>query len=102
VLTIFGTNYGWRANAVVDSLQQLIVKKWICPNSVEINLNSSFNAGHHWLTSSISRISADDVIWDFFSAHPKDLKYFKAKWFFLKFLEHICLRFVSSNKTKKP
>jgi polyhydroxybutyrate depolymerase len=49
-----------------------IIKKWKCSEGgPDIMLYLANRGEHNWFTESNSGISATDVIWDFFKAHPK-------------------------------
>jgi polyhydroxybutyrate depolymerase len=49
------------------------IKKWGCPgNRPDIELILTNRGEHNWFTVENSGISANDVIWDFFLAHPKN------------------------------
>jgi polyhydroxybutyrate depolymerase len=49
-----------------------MIKEWACPGSAEIKLYLLNEGGHNWFNTSNSCIEANDVIWDFFKAHPKN------------------------------
>ncbi len=49
------------------------VKKWNCPGDYpDIELYMTNRGGHSWFTASNCGLAANDVIWDFFMAHPKE------------------------------
>lgn len=49
-----------------------MIKEWTCSGNTEIKLYLLNNGGHHWFNTSNSCIEANDIIWDFFKAHPKN------------------------------
>jgi polyhydroxybutyrate depolymerase len=71
----------WAANFSCNTLpdtiftnSDYIVKEWKCSEGgPDIKLYSAKLGEHHWFTTANSGISATDVIWDFFKAHPKKL-----------------------------
>jgi polyhydroxybutyrate depolymerase len=49
-----------------------MIKEWKCPGNTEIKLYLLNKGGHTWFNTSNSCIQANDIIWDFFKAHPKN------------------------------
>lgn len=49
-----------------------MIKEWTCSGNTEIKLYLLNEGGHNWFNTSNSCIEANDIIWDFFKAHPKD------------------------------
>jgi polyhydroxybutyrate depolymerase len=48
------------------------VKRWPCPGGhPEIELYAAERGDHHWFRLENSGIPATDLIWEFFTAHPK-------------------------------
>lgn len=48
-----------------------LIKAWICSGDTLIKSYVLNKGGHTWFTKSNSVIQANDVIWEFFKAHPK-------------------------------
>jgi polyhydroxybutyrate depolymerase len=49
-----------------------MIKEWTCSGNTEIKLYLLNKGGHTWFNTSNSCIQANDIIWDFFKAHPKN------------------------------
>jgi polyhydroxybutyrate depolymerase len=49
-----------------------LIKEWTCSGNTEIKLYLLNKGGHTWFNTSNSCIQANDIIWDFFEAHPKN------------------------------
>jgi len=49
-----------------------MIKEWTCFDNTEIKLYLLNKGGHTWFNTSNSCIQANDIIWDFFKAHPKN------------------------------
>jgi polyhydroxybutyrate depolymerase len=48
-----------------------LIKEWGCPGNTVLKLYLLNKGGHSWFKSSNSCIQANDIIWEFFKAHPK-------------------------------
>ncbi len=63
---------GNRLPDTIYSSPEYIIKEWKSDgNGPAIQLYLSNSGGHTWFTKENSGISATDVIWEFFKAHPK-------------------------------
>lgn len=49
-----------------------MIKEWTCSGNTAIKLYLLNKGGHTWFNTSNSCIQANDIIWDFFKAHPKN------------------------------
>ena len=49
-----------------------MIKEWGCSGNTEIKLYLLNRGGHSWFNTSNSGVQANDIIWDFFKAHPKN------------------------------
>jgi polyhydroxybutyrate depolymerase len=52
-----------------------LIKTWSCSGDTVIKSYVLNKGGHSWFTRANSCIQANDVIWDFFKAHPKNVDY---------------------------
>jgi polyhydroxybutyrate depolymerase len=74
VLSDWAAMYSCNTNPdITFSNSDYIIKKWNCPGDYpDIELYLTNRGEHGWFTIENSGLSANDVIWDFFKAHPKE------------------------------
>jgi len=76
ILKLWSSYYS--CNGTPDTLQteeDYLVKSWNCGDAnVDIKLYVMKRGAHQWFTVENSGISATDLIWEFFEAHPKGEK----------------------------
>lgn len=75
ILTRWSSYYS--CNTIPDTIlleENYFIKSWSCVDTnIDIVLYVMHRGDHQWFTVENSGIDANDIIWDFFKLHPKDL-----------------------------
>lgn len=82
ILTRWASYYS--CNSVPDTIrieENYLVKRWGCNDTnTDIVLYVMQRGAHQWFTVENSGIDANDIIWEFFKSHPRDLTHkYKAR-----------------------
>jgi polyhydroxybutyrate depolymerase len=75
ILTLWSSYYSCRTlPATIHNENNYLVKSWSCNNSnIDILLYVMQRGAHQWFTVNNSGVDANDLIWEFFKSHPRNL-----------------------------